>query len=195
MLRNRHKSLNPLSTFAMGIFPIVLATTVAMLLFLCLTIPPRNAGLRVSNAGEGRCGSITLRTSALYFEHTGDEDKPIDSLIIATSSPGKEEIQCAVPRTLDVGSHWNLLVVKEEEFSHAATLLNRNVPTHQPNPHADFQYVLVSKQGRVQIGPFSDGEAIKLFEDLARYFKKRQPDLQEKLTNLVRRLGGPQQLL
>jgi hypothetical protein len=177
----------------MGSFAIVLAITVAMLLLLCLTIPPRNAGLRVSDTGEGRCGSITLRTTALYFEHTGDEDKPIDPLIIATSPPFKEEIQCAVPRTFDVGSHWNLLVVKEEEFSQAATLLNRNVPTQPADPHADFQYVLVSKPGRVQIGPFSDGEAIRLFGDLAQYFEKRQPDLHEKLTILIRRLGGPQQ--
>jgi len=195
VLCNRRKSLNPFSTLAMGTFPIVLAITSATLLLLFLTIPARNAGLRVSITGEGKCGPITLRTTALYFEHTGDEDKPIDPLIIATSPPSKEEIQCAVPRTLFVGSHWNLLVVEEEEFSHAATLLNRNVPTHEPDPHADFQYVLVSKSGRVQIGPFSDGEAIKLFEDLAQYFQKRQPDLQEKLTMLIRSLGGPQQPL
>jgi hypothetical protein len=176
-------------------FPTVMAITVAMLLLLCLTIPPRDAGLRISATGEGRCGSTTLRTNALYFEHTGDEDKPIDPLIIATSPPGKEEIQCAVPRTLFVGSHWNVRVVKEEEFLQAATLLNRNVPTHQPDPHADFQYILVSTSGRVQSGPFSDVEAIKLFEDLAQYFRKRQPDLQEKLTILIRRLGGPQQQL
>jgi hypothetical protein len=172
----------------------VLAITVGTLLLLFLTIPTRNAGLRVSITGEGKCGPITLRTTALYFEHTGDEDKPIDPLIIATISPSKEEIQCAVPRTVDVGSHWNLIVVREEEFSHAAALLNRNVPTHEPDPHADFQYVLVSKSGRVQIGPFSDGEAIKLFEDLAQYFQKR-PDLQNKLTILIRSLGGPQQPL
>lgn len=197
MLRNSRKSLNPLSTLATRMFWIVLATTVAILLFLCMMISPRDAALplRVSNTGEGRCGSITLRTTALYFEHTGDEDKPINSLIIAPSSPTKEEIGCAVPRTLDVGSPWNLLVVKEEEFSHAVTLLNRNVPTHQPNPHADFQYVLVSKLGTVQSGPFSDEEAIKLFEDLAQYFQKRQPALQERLANLIGRLGGPQQPL
>jgi hypothetical protein len=42
----------------------------------------------------------------------------------------------------------------------------------------------------VQTGPFSDEEAISLFEDLARYFEKRQPELQEKLDILIRRLGG-----
>lgn len=141
----------------METFPIVLAITVITLLLLFLTIPARNPELRVSIEGEGKCGPITLRTTALYFEHTGDEDKPIDPLIIATSRPGTEEIKCAVPRTHLVGSDWNLLVVKEEEFSHTATLLNRNVPTHESDPHADFQYVLVSKSARVQIGPFSDG--------------------------------------
>ena len=58
-----------------------------------------------------------------------------------------------------------MLVVKEEELCHAVALLNRNVPTHQPNPHADFQNVLVSTSGRVQTDPFSDVEAINLFED------------------------------
>lgn len=43
------------------------------------------------------------------------------------------------------------------------------------------------------MGPFSDEEAIKLFVDLAQYFEKRQPDLREKLTVLIRRLGGPEQ--
>lgn len=192
MLCNRRKSPNPLSTLAVASFPTVMAITVAILLLLCLAIPPRVTRLRISDSGEGKCGSVTLRTTALYFEHTGDEDKPIDPLMIATGSPSKEEIQCALPRTLDVGSHWNLLVVNEEEFSHAATLVNRNVPSHQLDPHADFQYVLVSQSGKVQMGPFSDEEAISLFEDLARYFEKRQPELQEKLEILIRRLGGPQ---
>ena len=93
-------------------------------------------------------------------------------------------IGCAVPRTLDVGSPSNLLVVEEEEFSHAVTLLNRDVPTYRPTSHADadFQYVLVSKLGTVQSGPFSDEEAIKLFEDLAQYFQKRQPGLRTSIT-------------
>ncbi|HKV77332.1 MAG TPA: hypothetical protein VJP02_04290 [Candidatus Sulfotelmatobacter sp.] len=195
MLCNRLKSPNPLSTLAVASFPTVMAITVAILLLLCLTFPSRNARLRISDSSEGKCGSVTLRTIALYFEHSGDEDKPVDPLIIAASSPSKEEIQCAVPRTLDVGSHWNLLVVKEEEFSHAATLLKQNVPTHQPDPQADFQYVLVSQSGKVQRGPFSDQEAASLFEDLARYFEKRQPELQQKLEILIRRLGGPQQSL
>jgi len=159
---------------------------------MCLTIPPshKSTGLRISETGKGRCGSITLKTTALYFEHTGDEDKPIDPLVIATNQPGNEEIQCAVPRTLLVGSRWDVLVVNEEEFSQAAKLLNRNVSTHQPDPHADFQYVLVSKSGSVQMGPISDKAAIGLFEDLAQYFERRQPDLREKLTVLLRRLGA-----
>jgi hypothetical protein len=193
MLCNRRKSLNPILTLEIGSFPIVMAITVAILLLMYLTIPTADHPIRISDTGGGRCGSITPKTTALDFEHTGDEDKPIDPLVIAASQPGNEEIHCAVPRTLLGGSHWDVLVVKEEEFARATKLLNRNVSTHKPDPHADFQYVLVSKSGIVRMSPFSDGEAIKLFVDLAQYFEKRQPRLQEKLTVLIRRLGGPEQ--
>ena len=142
---------------------------------------------------DTKCGTATLRTPGLYFEHTGDEDKPFDPLIIATSQPGSEEIHCAVPRTLLMGSRRDVFVVKKEEFARAIKLLNRNVPTHKPDPHADFQYVLVSKSGTVGTGPFNDNEAVRLFLDLAKYFERRQPDLQRKLAALIRRLGGPEQ--
>lgn len=193
MLRSRRKSLNPILTLEIGSFPTVMAVTVAILLLICLTIPTPRHPIRISDTGGGRCGSVTLKTTALYFEHTGDEDKPIDPLVIARSQPRKEEIHCAIPRTLLRGSHWDVLVVKDEEFAHATNLLNRNVSTHKPDPHADFQYVLVLKSGIVRMGPFSDEEAIKLFVDLLQYFGKRQPDLREKLTVLIRRLGGPEQ--
>jgi hypothetical protein len=71
---------------------------------------------------EGKCGPATLKTPALYFEHTGDEDKPFDPLVISTGQPGNEEIHCAAPRTLLMGSHWDVLVVKEEEFAQAKAL-------------------------------------------------------------------------
>jgi hypothetical protein len=170
-----------------------MAITLAILLLICLTIPTPHDPIHISDTGSGGCGSITLKTAAIYFEHTGDEDKPIDPLVIATSQPGTEEIHCAVPRTLLGGSHWDVLVVKEEEFAQATKLLNRNVSTHKPDPHADFQYVLVSESGIVRMGPFSDEEAIKLFVDLTQHFEKRQPDLREKLTVLIRRLGGTEQ--
>jgi hypothetical protein len=138
------------------------------------------------------CRATTLKTSALYFEHTGDEDKPIEPLVIATSQPGLDEIHCAAPRTLLIGSHWDVLVVKREEFTEAMELLARDVPVHKPAPHADFQYVLVSKPETVRRGPFDENEAIKLFVDLAKYFEGREPDLHEKLAILIRRIGGPQ---
>ena len=139
----------------------------------------------------GRCESATLKTPALYFGHTGDEDKPIEPLIIATSQPGLEEIHCAIPRTLLTGSHWSVAVVKEEEFATATKLLERNVPAHKPDAHADFQYVMVFRSRTAQRGPFSDNEAIKLFMDLAKYFEGRQPELSKRLAVLIRRLGGP----
>jgi hypothetical protein len=137
------------------------------------------------------CVSTTLKTPALYFEHTGDEDKPIEPLVIATSEPGEAEVHCAVPRTLLKYSRWDAFVVKQREFAEATKLVRRNIPVHEPDPHADFQYVLVSRSGTVRRGPFNNNEAIKLFMDLERYFQS-QPDLQKKLAVLVRRLGGPQ---
>jgi len=147
----------------------------------------------VGALAEGKCGPATLKTPALYFEHTGDEDKPFDPLIIATRQPGNEEIHCAVPRTLLMGSRWDVLIVKEEEFAQAIQLLNRTIPTHKPDLHADFQYVLVSKSGTVRMGPFNESEAVRFFVDLAKYFERREPDLQRKLAVLIRRLGGPEQ--
>ncbi len=170
MLCHRRKSLNPILTLEIGSFPTVMAITVATSLLICLTFPPSHHSIRISDTGSGRCGSIKLKTTALYFEHTGDEDKPIDPLVIATSQPGIEEIHCAVPRTLQEGSHWDILVVKEEEFAQA-TKLHRNVSTHKSDPHANFQYVLVSKSGVVRTGSFPDEEAIKLFVDLASTLK------------------------
>ena len=140
----------------------------------------------------GACGPTTLSTPALYLVHTGDEDKPFDPLVIATGQPGEQEIHCAAPRTLLIGSHWDVLVVKEEEFAETTKMLNRHVPVHKPDRHADFQYVLVSKSGTVRRGPFNDSEAIKLFVDLGKYFERRQPGLQKKLAVLIQRLGGPQ---
>jgi hypothetical protein len=142
---------------------------------------------------EGRCNPATLKTPALYFVHSGDEDKPFDPLVIATSQPGEQEIHCAAPRTLLVGSHWDVAVVKEDEFAESTKMLHRYVPVHKPDRHADFQYVFVSKFGSVREGPFSSDEAIKLFVAMAKYFERRQPDLQKKLAILIRRLGGPEQ--
>ena len=158
-------------------------------LLLCLTV--QLAAAAAYAAGE--CGATKLTTPALYYVHTGDEDKPIETLIIATSQPGEQEIHCAASRTRLIGSHWDVLIVREGEFKESINMLNLHVPFHKPDRHADFQYVLVSESGRVRKGPFNSKEAIGLFVDLAKYYERRQPNLHEKLSVIIRRLGGPEQ--
>ena len=164
------------------------------ILTVCLAVLLAVALLLAGNrrASTTPCAS-DLKTPALYLVHTGDEDKPIDPLIIATSQPTEQEIHCAAPRTLLLGSHRDVLIVHEEEFAASIRLLRRHVSQHAPDPHADFQFVLVSPSRAVRQGPFNEAEAIQFFVALAKHFEKRQPDLHEKLAVLIRRLGGPPQ--
>jgi len=136
----------------------------------------------VTNERVAGCASEVLKTPALYLEHIGDEDKPIEPIVIAASRPNERELGCAV-----IGSSWRwaaVFLVKEEELAQANKLLKGSKSggegTAQPR---EFRYVLVSKLGTVESGILDPTQSHDTIAALAAYFDGRQPELHEHLTN------------
>jgi len=116
-----------------GLFPLMattLLTGAAILMWLMST-----------NGRVLECTSEVWKTPALYLEHIGDEDKPINSIVIAASRPNERELGCAVHRL------WmspEVFLVKDEELAQATRLMRGTKPggegTVQPresgSPHA-----------------------------------------------------------
>ena len=161
-----------------GLMPLMAATLLICVVILVQLIStnPRNA------AG---CTPEILKTPAVYLEHIGDEDKPINSIVIAASRPNERELGCAVPRL------WispEVFLVKDEELAEVNKLLKGSNPggegTSEPR---EFRYVLVSKLGTVESGIFDRTHSHETFAALATYFDRRQPELHEHLTFISQR--------
>src|SRR5882757_7260275 len=136
--------------------------------------------LMSTNGRVLECTSEVWKTPALYLEHIGDEDKPINSIVIAASRPNERELGCGAPRL------WyrpEIFLVKDEELEHVNKLLKGSKPggegTAQPR---EFRYVLVSKFGTVESGILDQTRSNEFFIALATYFGHRQPELHEHLT-------------
>jgi hypothetical protein len=133
------------------------------------------------------CTPETLKTPAVYLEHIGDEDKPINSIVIAASRPSERELGCGARRL------WmspEAFLVKDEEFAHANKLLRGSKPGGEGTAElGEFRYVLVSKLGTVESGFLDRTQSHEFFTALATYFDGRQtqPELHEYLAFTSRR--------
>ena len=156
-----------------GPIPLVVATLV-----VCGVVLIR---LMVTNGRVAGCASEVLKTPALYLEHIGDEDKPINSIAIAASRPNERELGCGARRL------WMsplVFLVKDEELAHVNKLLKGSKPsgdgTAEPK---EFRYVLVSKLGTVESGILDGTQSHEFITAMATYFDGRQPELHEHLTS------------
>lgn len=126
------------------------------------------------------CTPEMLKTPAVYLEHIGDEDKPINSIVIAASRPNERELDCGAPRLAYLPE---VFLVKDEELAQVNKLLKGSKPggegTAQPR---EFRYVLVSKSGTVESGILDPMQSDEFLIALATYFDHRQPELHERLT-------------
>lgn len=126
------------------------------------------------------CTPEVLKTPAVYLEHIGDEDKPINSIVIAASRPNERELGCGAPRL------WyrpKIFLVKDDELAHVNQLLKGSKPGGEGKAEPrEFRYVLVSKFGIVESGILDQTRSNEFFIALATYFDHRQPELHEHLT-------------
>jgi hypothetical protein len=154
-----------------GLMPLMAATLLICVLIL-VQLLSRNQRNWVG------CTPETLKTPALYLEHTGDEDKPIASIVIAATRPYERELECGVPR------FWmspRVFLVTDEELAEASKLLRGSKPGGEREPR-EFRYVLVSKLGTVESGTLDQTQTHEFFTALATYSDHRQPELHEYLT-------------
>jgi len=133
-------------------------------------------------AGCGRA----LKIPAAYIEHTGDEDKPVDPIVIATRRPSEREIRRALTPK---GARLNLMfvhvfLVKDEELAQVGKLVRESLASTKPTDHLnDFRYVIVSGNREVEISSLDYQRSRQLFAALTSYFDGRQPQLHEYLTD------------
>src|SRR5258705_10361357 len=153
-----------------GLMPLMVATLLICVLILMQLMSPNPLG----------CTPEMLKTPAVYLEHIGDEDKPINSIVIAASRPTERELACGAPRLWD---RPEIFLVKDEELEHVSKLLKGSKPggegTAQPR---EVRYVLVSKFGTVESGILDQTRSNEFFIAVATYFGHRQPELHEHLT-------------
>ena len=171
MVRRRIQARTTLTWGLMPLMAITLTICGLVLTYLVST-----------NGHVAVCTSDVMKTPALYLEHVGDEDKPIYPIVIATSRPNEQELDCAV-----VGREWRsaqVFLIREEEFRQVNKLLkgakSSGAGTAKPT---EFRYVLVSKLGTVESGILDWTQSHATIEALAAYFDGRQPELHEHLTN------------
>ena len=157
-----------------GAIPLMVATLV-----VCGVVMMQ---LMATNGRVAGCTSEVLKTPAVYLEHIGDEDKPIDPIVIAASRPNERELGCAV-----IGHSWRwaaVFQVREEELAQANKLLKGIKPGADGTAQqGEFRYVIVSKLGTVQSGILDATQSRDAIAALAAYFDGRQPELHEHLTN------------
>jgi len=137
-----------------------------------------------TNGHVAACSSEVMRTPAVYLEHIGDEDKPIYPIVIATSRPKEQELDCAI-----IGREWRsagVFLVKEEELAQVNKLFKGSKSggegTAKPR---EFRYVLVSKLGTVESGILDPTQSHETIAAMAAYFDGRQPELHEHLTSRI----------
>jgi hypothetical protein len=165
-----------------GLMPLMAATLLicVVILMQLMSTNPRNA------AG---CTPEILKTPAVYLEHIGDEDKPIDSIVIAASRPNERELDCGAPR------FWmspSVFLVKDEELAQVNKLLKGTKPNgNGAADRGEFRYVLVSKLGTVESGILGLTQSGEFFTALATYFDDRhpQPELHEYLALMAFTFG------
>lgn len=135
------------------------------------------------------CTPETLKTPAVYLEHIGDEDKPIDSIVISASRPNERELECGAPR---FRMSPRVFLVTEEELAQASKLLKGSKPgvggIEDPR---EFRYVLVSTLGTVESGILDLTQSGEFFTALAIYFDghQPQPELREYLAFMAFTFG------
>ncbi len=126
-----------------------------------------------------------LKIPAVYLEHIGDEDKPINSIVIAASRPNERELGCAAHRL------WispEVFLVRDEELAHVNKLLKVTKPSgNGAVDPGEFRYVLVSKPGAVESGILDRTQSHDIFAALATYFDGRQSELHEHLASISER--------
>jgi hypothetical protein len=166
-----------------GLMPLMAATLLICFLILMQLLSP-------NQRNWVGCTSETLKTTAVYLEHIGDEDKPIASIVIAASRPNERELECGAPR------FWmspRVFLVTDEELAEANKLLKGSKRSGEGTAEPrEFRYVLVSKLGTVESGVLDGTQSGEFFTSLATYFYGRQPEpeLHEYLVLMAFIFGG-----
>jgi hypothetical protein len=171
------------------LMPLMVATLLTCTLILTwLMSSSIGARWRVLNPlTAAGCTSEVWKTPAVYFEHIGDEDKPINSIVIAASRPNERELDCGARRL------WmspEVFLVADEELSHVKKLLKGIKPSGEGTAESkEFRYVLVSKLGTVESGILDRTQSHEFFTGLAKFFDGRRPrpELHEYLDFVSRR--------
>ena len=164
-----------------GLMPLIAATLLICVLILMQLMSSPNPRSAVG------CTLEMLKTPAVYLEHIGDEDKPINSIVIAASRPNERELGCGARRL------WmspRVFLVTEEELSEVNKLLKGSKPGEEGTAEPrEFRYVLVSKLGAAESGTLDRTQSHEFFTALATYFDGRQPqpELHEYLDFVSRR--------
>jgi hypothetical protein len=156
-----------------------LMTLLAATLLICVVILMQLMSTNPRTAAG--CTPEMLKTPAVYLEHIGDEDKPINSIVIAASRPNERELGCGARRL------WmspEVFLVKDEELAEVNKLLKGSKPGGEREPR-DFRYVLVSKLGTVESGFLDGTQSHELFTAMATYFDGRQREFHEYLTSRI----------
>jgi hypothetical protein len=174
-----------------GLMPLMAAALlICVVILMQLMSTSRKAQWRVLNPlTEAGCTPGAMKTPAVYLEHIGDEDKPINSIVIAAKRPSERELGCGALRL------WiplRVFLVNDEELAEVSKLLKGT--KHSGNGAADpreFRYVLVSKPGAVESGILDGTQSGEFFTALATYFNDRhpQPELHEYLAFMVFTFG------
>jgi hypothetical protein len=161
------------AAFIRGPIPLIAGTLLICVLILMLLMSPNPRGAL-------GCTPEMWETPALYLEHIGAEDKPINSIVIATGRPNERELDCGAPR---LPYRPEVFLVKDEELAQVNRLLKEGKPngegTEEPR---EFRYVLVSKSGTVESGILDPTQSDEFLIALATYFDHRQPEVHERLT-------------
>jgi hypothetical protein len=134
------------------------------------------------------CRTDVLKTPALYLEHTGDEDKSIYPIVLATRTPKDAEVCAAIIEPS--ARRWShVYLVNDNELAQSLQMLE----TYADNTTAtsEFRYVAVEQGRSTRAGSLDFEHSRKFINDLATYFSERRPDLDEKLNELRHRLGEP----
>jgi hypothetical protein len=156
-----------------GLMPLLAATLLICVLILIQLMAPNPLG----------CTPETLKTPAVYVEHMGGGDKPIDPIVIATRRPSDRELSCWVRR---FRMFPEVFLVTEEELAEVNKLLKGSKPggagIAEPR---EFRYVLVSKLAAVESGFLDGTQSHEFYAAMATYLDGRQPELHEYLTSRI----------
>ena len=137
---------------------------------------------------RGSCDpAVALKTPALYLEHVGNEDKPIEPIVLVpgTRRPTTSEFQCATP-TPFIAPERHMYTVTREEFSNAVKVIDDLKDAKPPEGRGEYRYVLVRGPGVVRIGRLDRDQSKSLFAVLQMYFKDRNPEVYKAISDANR---------